>query len=302
MIRNIAVIGGGTMGHAIALTFAAAGFPVALCEPEAAVRESVMGRVAASLAQLGRDEGALGRISLHGELAGAAAGADYVIEAVPERLELKRELLVQLDALCPAGTILASNTSSLRLADMMAPLPPARRARCMICHWYNPAHIVPIAELSRFGNMAEADFEAVRALYIAAGKQPVTVEKDLPGLVANRLLHAMAREAMHLAEAGAASFEDIDRALRWGPGFRAAAAGIFEQADMGGIDVWCAAEDNFLPHLSNETAASPLLRERAGAGSLGVKTGGGFYDYPDPAAAGADFNRRLLGQLGISRG
>lgn len=309
MIHNITVIGGGTMGHSIALNFALYGFPVALFEPAENVRESVFSRITVSLVQLeeaglipqGRAGEALARITLHAELPPAVQNADYVIEAVPERLDLKQSLFVELAALCAPHTILASNTSSLRLADMTAPLDEAARAKCMVCHWYNPPHIVPIAELSHFGNMSEEDFDAVYALYVAAGKQPVKVEKDIPGLIANRLLHAMVREATHLAEIGAASPEDIDRALRWGPGFRGAAAGPFEQADMGGIDVWCAAEDNFLPHLSAAKRASGLLRERAEAGELGVKTGKGFYDYPRPAAAVEDFQARLLAQYRLSR-
>lgn len=309
MLQNICVIGGGTMGHSIALTFAMHGFPVSLYEAVDTVRAGVLPRVEASLRQLaaagvigaGRVGESLARITLHSGMAAAVDGADYVIEAVPEELSIKQVLFAELDALCGADVILASNTSSLRLGDIIEGLPDARRAKCLICHWYNPAHLVPLAELSDFGNMSAEDFEAVRALYVAAGKRPVRVRRDVPGLVANRLLHAMAREALHLLEDGVADAENLDAALRWGPGFRGAAAGLLEQADLGGLDIWCAAEDNFLPYLDDSRQANPLLRGRVAEGRLGVKTGAGFYDWPDQAAAVESFNARLLAQYRLSR-
>lgn len=309
MLKNISVVGGGTMGHTIALTFLMHGFSVQLCEPVDAVRADAPHRIGSALTQLvgagvvppARVGESLARLSLHAQLAPAVQNADYVIEAVPEKLALKQSLFEQLDALCPPHAILASNTSSLKLDDMAARVSGMRRAKMMICHWYNPGHLIPVAELSAFGNMSEQDFEAVYALYVAVGKQPVKVLRDIPGLVANRLLHAMVREAMHLAETGVAAPEDIDRALRYGPGFRGAVAGPFEQADLGGLDVWCAAEDNFLPHLDTAAKASPLLREKVEAGKLGVKTGEGFYEYPRPQQAVESFNERLLRQYLLNK-
>ncbi len=310
MIHTIAVIGAGTMGHGIATVFALHGYPVRLYESFEQVRATVLDTIRGELdfmVQEGalppcRVEQALEHITVYSRLEPAVERADFVIEAIPERLELKRELFAQLDRLCPAETIFASNTSSLRLDDMTAGLPDARKARTMVCHWYNPAHLIPIAELSCFGNMDEAVFQEVYDLHRKVGKQPIRVLKDIPGLIANRILHAMAREVFHLMETGAASAQDIDRALKYGPGFRSATAGILETADMGGLDVWCACEDNLFPSLNRSTAACGDLRRRVEQGWLGLKTGAGFFDYPPEVrdAARQAFNRRLLTQLQAS--
>ena len=311
MIKNICVVGAGTMGHGIANVFAMAGYPVRLYEAFEGVRAGVLEQIRGELAFLVEEgylpeaqvEATLSNITLFDDLAQAASGADFVIEAVPEVLALKKELFGRLDAICPPHTVFASNTSSLPLDQMTADLPPRRRAMTMICHWYNPAHLIPVAELSCFGNMDQAVFQAVYDLHVAAGKQPVTVRKDIPGLIANRMLHALAREIFHLIEIGAADPEDIDRALKFGPGFRAATTGILETADMGGLDIWCAVEDNLLAVLDNSAQACGLLRDKVAQGKLGVKSGEGFFSYP--GAAGADakraFYKRLLSQLKISK-
>ena len=245
----------------------------------------------------------MANITLYSELEPAVADVDFVIEAIPEKLELKKALFTQLDLLCPEHTIFASNTSSLPLNQIMEDLPPARKARTMICHWYNPAHLIPIAELSCFGNMADEVFQEVYELHENAGKQPIRVLKDIPGLIANRILHAMAREVFHLIEIHAASAENIDKALKFGPGFRSATAGILETADMGGLDIWCACEDNLFADLNNSPRACASLRERVERGELGLKSGAGFFNYPDGTqeAVKNAFNRRLLTQLKVSK-
>ena len=308
MINNIAVIGAGTMGHGIAHVFAMHGYPVRLYESFESVRNTVMDQIRAELDFMVQEgyigqadvERAVGNITLYGELEPAVRDADFVIEAIPERLELKQELFAQLDRLCPAHTVFASNTSSLPLGEMIRDLPEARKAHAMVCHWYNPPHLIPIAELSCFGNMDANVFQQVYDLHVKAGKRPVRVLKDIPGLIANRMLHAMAREVFHLVEIGAASPEDIDTALKFGPGFRAATTGILEAADMGGLDVWCACEDNLFAELDNSTCACPALRDKVEQGKLGLKSGEGFYDYPQRDAVKNAFNKRLLTQLKAS--
>lgn len=311
MIGTIAVVGAGTMGHGIATVFAMHGYPVRLYESLEQVRNRVLEQIHGDLLFM-VDEGAiepsvvdrtLANITLYSELEPAVADVDFVIEAIPEKLELKKALFTQLDLLCPEHTIFASNTSSLPLNQIMEDLPPARKARTMICHWYNPAHLIPIAELSCFGNMADEVFQEVYELHENAGKQPIRVLKDIPGLIANRILHAMAREVFHLIEIHAASAENIDKALKFGPGFRSATAGILETADMGGLDIWCACEDNLFADLNNSPRACASLRERVERGELGLKSGAGFFNYPDGTqeAVKNAFNRRLLTQLKVSK-
>ena len=311
MIKKIAVLGAGTMGHTIANTFAMAGYPVNLYESFEKVRETVKDKIRGELEFLVQEEylkaedvqATLDRITLFADLKEAVEDVDYVIEATPEILELKQNLFKQLDEYCPARTIFASNTSSLKLGDMGALVSEERKAKLMISHWYNPGHLIPIAELSFFGNMSEEDFDEVYDLYIKAGKQPIKILKDITGMVANRLLHAQAREAFYLMEIGAASADDIDKALKFGPCFRNATTGMLEVADMGGLDVWCAAEDNFFPELSHQEKASDALRGHVAKGELGIKTGKGFFEYPEEKRAQAQeaFQKRLVVQLKASK-
>lgn len=312
MIHSVSVIGAGTMGHGIAGVFALHGYKVSLYEAYDTVRNTVLERIRDEL-RLMADENyirpeqiqtALHNITLFSDLGAAVQNADFVMEAVPEDLGIKKELFTKLDALCKEHTILASNTSSLPLHGMVGHLPQRRQSRAMICHWYNPAHLIPIAELSRFGNMEDAVFQAVYDLHIAIGKQPITIRKDVPGLIANRILHAMAREVFHLMEMGVASPEDIDRALKFGPGFRSATSGILETSDMGGLDVWCTVEDNLFKELNNAIEASAYLREKVARGKLGLKTGEGFFEYPAETREEVKkaFHKRLLTQLKASKG
>ncbi|MEA4814609.1 MAG: 3-hydroxyacyl-CoA dehydrogenase NAD-binding domain-containing protein [Oscillospiraceae bacterium] len=311
MIRNITVVGAGTMGHGIAHVFSRHGYMVSLYEPFDDVRAAAMQKIREELQFMVDEEyitaedmeTGVKNIAMFSDLAEAARDADYVIEACPEDMEMKRKLFARLDKICPPHTVFATNTSSLKLGDMMAQLPPERQKLCMVCHWYNPAHLLPIAELSEFGNMDEDVFNDVYALYVKCEKQPIRILKDITGMVANRLLHAQAREAFHLMEIGAASPEDIDKAIKYGPCFRNATTGMLEVADMGGLDVWLAGEDNIFPALDNSSKACGAMRALVTAGNLGIKTGRGFFDYSEEkrGKAQTEFYKRLIIQLKASK-
>jgi len=311
MIKNISVLGAGTMGHGIANVFAMYGYKVSVYEPFSEVRENALAQIKTELEFMAEEDyipkskinETLANITMFDDLAAAVKDADYVIEAVPENMALKQDLFAAIDKICPAHTIFATNTSSLPLQEMISKLPDERKARCMVCHWYNPAHLLPIAELSFFGNMSEEVFNEVWELYINSGKQPIKVLKDIPGLIANRMLHALAREVFTLIELGAASPEDIDKALKFGPGFRSATTGMLEVSDMGGLDIWCIVQDNLFKELNNSDKACDMLREKVESGNLGLKTGEGFFKYPDEVKDKVrnDFNRRLLTQLKASK-
>ena len=173
----------------------------------------------------------------------------------------------------------------------------------MVCHWYNPAHLMPIAELSLFGNMDKETFCEVKDLYEKAGKQVVRVLKDVPGLVANRIQQGVAREVFSLIEKGIALPEDIDKALKFGPAFRYATTGQLEVADMGGLDIWATVGDNLLKVMDNSQKASPILWEKVKEGKLGIKTGEGFFSYPEEKIQDIknEFNKRLITQLKASK-
>ena len=162
---------------------------------------------------------------------------------------------------------------------------------------------MPIAELSYFGNMPENIYKEVEEIYLKSGKQVVKVLKDVPGLVANRIQQGVAREVFSLIEMGVASPEDIDKALKFGPGFRYATTGQLEVADMGGLDIWCTVGDNLLSVMDNRKEANPILRQKVTEGKLGLKTNEGFFEYTEEKLNDIknEFNRRLLIQLKTSQ-
>lgn len=311
MITKVAVLGAGTMGHAIANNFASHGVDVCLYESFDNVRATVLDRITKEL-EVMVEEGyfppeiiaqTMEHITLYSDLEEAVKDVDFVIEATPEIIELKQSLFSQLDKFCKKDTILASNTSSLKLFDMAKDVSEERMKKVMIAHCYNPAHLIPIIELSYFGNMSEEDYLNVKELFERCEKAPVKVLKDVTGMVANRLLHAQARECFYLIDQGIAEPEDVDKALMFGPCFRNATTGMLECADMGGLDVWYAAEGNFFPELAKTEKPSETMRELVEAGNYGYKTGKGFYDYPDETKDQVmkDFNKRLIIQLKACR-
>lgn len=311
MIKDITVLGAGTMGHGIAETFAMHGYDVKLYETSEKIRTSVMETMRSELDFLAENEliekseidEILKRITIYSDLKQAVESADYVIEAVPEIIELKQNIFKEIDRYCKESTIFASNTSSLALNEMMKYVSEERKKRMMVCHWYNPPHIMPVAELSYFGNMPEEIYKEVEELYSKAGKQTVKVLKDVPGLVANRIQQGVAREVFSLIEQGVASPSDIDKALKFGPAFRYATTGQLEVADMGGLDIWCTVGDNLLSAMDNSKEANPVLREKVKEGKLGFKSGEGFFEYPAEKVTELknEFNKRLIIQLKTSK-
>ena len=310
MIKKIGVIGAGTMGHGIAESFAMFGYNVNLYDTNAMQLEKALNEIKAEQQLLVEEAfisaekaaATLENISIHTDLQTAVKDRDYVIEAAPENMELIQNLFKQLDGFCPSNTILASNTSSLSLEPMMALVSEARKQRMMVCHWYNPGHLMPLAELSFFGNMPAEIYQQVADLYASINKQTVKVLKDVPGLVANRIQQGVAREAFSIIEQGIADPIDVDKALKFGPAFRYATTGQLEVADFGGLDIWCIVGDNLLPAMDNSTQANNLLRQKVAEGKLGIKSGEGFFRYEAEQlpAIRKRFAQKLIHQLKAS--
>ncbi len=277
MIQKTAVLGAGTMGHGIAEVFALYGYEVNLYETAENTRATVKDAIRQELEVLAEEEfikaeviqPALSRITVFSDLKPAVQDRDYVIEATPENLNLKQELFRFLDQTCPEHTILTSNTSSIPLNPMMAFVSPQRKQRMMVNHWYNPAHLMPLVELSFFGNMPMDTYQEVERFYQALRKQTVKVLKDVPGLVANRIQQGVAREVFSIIEQGIAAPEDVDKALKFGPAFRYATTGQLEVADFGGLDIWCIVGDNLLKVMDNSQCANPSAQTE----SAGRETG-----------------------------
>lgn len=311
MIKKIGIIGAGTMGQSIATSFAMSNYDVHLFDVSEERLQVVKSLIRADLGLLASEgvisandiNGFVEKVNVFSDLAQTVSDRDYVIEAAPERLVLKQDLFQQLDELCPNHTILASNTSSLPLEKIMTKLTPARKKRAMVCHWYNPAHLMPIAELSFFGNTSEAVYQEVATLYQSIGKQTVKVLKDVPGLVANRIQQAVAREVFSLIENEVAVAEDIDKALKFGPAFRYATTGQLEIADFGGLDIWAIVGDNLLKDMDNSKGANPILSTKVADGKLGFKSGEGFftYDEKEKQAIKSAYFKKLITQMKVCK-
>lgn len=311
MIRKISVIGAGTMGHGIASTFARFGYEVSIYESFESVRLTCKDKIR-SIYEFFVGEGvmsqeklveSLNNIEVFDDLKKSVYDADYVIEAIPEKLELKQELFDNLVKFCKKNTVFASNTSSLPFNKLTEKLSDEDKKRVMVCHWYNPPHLIPLVELSCFGNMPEGVYEEVRKLYTSIEKKPAKVLKDVPGLLANRIQQGVAREVFSLMANGVGDAEDIDIALKYGPAFRYATTGQLEVADFGGLDIWAVVGDNLLSVMDNSKEASPLLREKVKEGKLGFKSGEGFFKYPDETKQVVldKFYKKLLKQLEVSK-
>jgi 3-hydroxybutyryl-CoA dehydrogenase len=294
--EHIAVVGGGMMGSGIAQIFAAAGHQVTLQDVFPEVLQRAPGIVRANLTLLSENglfdggvEEAVGRVTTTTDLEEAAAEADFVFECVFERLDLKQQVFEDLDRVCPPQTILASNTSVMSITEIGS---RARlKERVVGTHFWNPPYLIPLVEVVRTEQVAPEVVDKTMELLRSVGKHPIDCKKDVPGFVANRLQHALWREAISIVENGIADAATVDESIRYGFGIRLPILGPMENADMVGLDLTLSIHDYILPHLEASPDPSPLLREKAGAGDLGFKTGRGFQEW---APAEAEESRRRL--------
>lgn len=297
--QSAAIIGGGTMGADIAAIFAHAGWSVHVVEPQRDRWQESDARSRHAIGELGGNAGAAA-ISHHAGFDDLPwPGIAIAVECAPENLSLKQTIFAELERCAPATTILASNSSSHPISDIGRGL--ATRERMLGLHFFMPAHLVPAVEVIRGEATDPAACTRTAALMRALGKVPVNVKKDIPGFLANRIQHAMMREAIALVDAGLAEPEDVDAAVRYGFGLRFLGAGPMMQRDLAGLDIHCAAAATMYPHLANNTVPGASLAERVARGKFGMKTGEGFYrwDADSIAAARARYERALIAALEI---
>jgi 3-hydroxybutyryl-CoA dehydrogenase len=223
--------------------------------------------------------------------------AQLVIEAISEELEPKRELLRQVEQICGDDTLIATNTSGLRVTDMARGLRSADRIVAM--HFWNPAHLMPLVEIAggEFGSRESVD----RAVAIASaiGKRPVVLNREVLGFLGTRMQQAVVREAIGLLQAGVASAEDIDLAVRASFGIRFPVLGPLETTDLSGLDVIESIHEYLLADLDASSEPQAALRDRVARGELGVKSGRGFHDWSvrDAAALQRDRDDELVRRL-----
>ena len=283
--QPVAVIGAGLMGHGIAYLFAAGGHPVRVQDPSSASLESLPSRVGAICRLLGTAESEiLARLRATTSLPAAVEDAQLVVEAAPERLELKQQLFGEIARHVPATAILASNTSVIPIHSICAGL--TRVERIVGAHFWNPPHLVSLVEVVMMGEAQRPAAEALIGLLRALGRHPVLVRRDVPGCIGNRLQHALKREAIALVAAGMCDAETLDEVVRFGFGARLAVLGPLEQSDLVGLDLTKNIHDVLMPDLDVTARTHPYLEELVSRGELGMKTGKGFRRWT-PAGAQA---------------
>ena len=279
---NFGVIGAGLMGHGIAQVLAGAGARVRVFDPDRGALGSLRKRIGQNLELVGDDDAALERISAVESLADAAEGADLVVEAAPEDLGLKQGIFAELDASTAEGTILATNTSVMSVAQIGSR--SRARHRIVGTHWWNPPYLIPLVEVVEAEETSEETVSRTIKILEVAGKSPVHVRRDVPGFVGNRLQHAMWREAFALIDEGVCEPATVDTVVREGFGARLAVLGPVENADLIGLDLTRSIHEYVLPHLDRSTEPARGLVARVESGELGMKSGRGYLDWAEDAA------------------
>jgi 3-hydroxybutyryl-CoA dehydrogenase len=276
------VVGVGSMGHGIAQTAAAAGIEVGMHDVSAeaieqgieAVRRNLDRGIERGKVTAEQREQVMGRLEAAPDLEESAAGSQLIVEAAPEKIELKRKIFELLDRVAPPDALLGSNTSSLSIAAIAEPV--SRSERVIGMHFFNPVHLMPLLELVRAESTS--DETVARALQLAArlGKEPIVV-RDTPGFATSRLGLVIGLEAVRMVEQGVASPEDIDKAMVLG--YRHP-MGPLRLTDLVGLDVRLAIAEHLHRELDSEAFRPPaLLRELVREGRLGKKSGRGFYEW-----------------------
>ena len=284
-ISHIAVLGTGTMAPAIALLCSKLGYNVSIWGRSDTSLQRAFDRLKShlqtyrenNLIQEEQTELILSRIAGVSTLEEAVRGADFVIEAVAEDLNLKKDIFSVVDRVCQETTIIATNTSGLSITELASAT--NRPEKVVGTHFWNPPHMIPLVEIVRGEKTSEETIGIAVELMTKIGKTPVIVQKDIPGFIGNRLQFALLREALFIVEQGVASIEDVDTTVKMSFGARLPITGPLESADLGGLDVYMAISKYLMPDLCQSTEVPALLVDAVKSGRLGVKSGAGLYEW-----------------------
>jgi len=308
-IDTALVVGAGIMGHGFAQLLSMNKIEVFLVDQSVELLDRARGWIVDNLdymIELGKlksleKEAALSRINFTTDLAGNLPKADYVLEAVSENFDLKRDIWKIIGQKAVPGAILASNTSSYDINELAAGVPNPERI--IGTHWFHPPQITPCVEVIPSEGASQTNIDVVMEFLTDLGKVP-TICKSAPGFVANRIQIAMAAEAIALVEEGLATPAEVDRIVKSSFGFRLGAFGPFEIIDQAGADTYLSVFEYLAEKLGKACFKPPeLLKKQVKAAKLGLKSSGGFYDY-GPGAADAmrrDRDRKFYARLELVR-
>ena len=216
-------------------------------------------------------------ITFETDLKKATENADFIIECAHEVMETKQDLFAEIENYCRKDAILATNTSVMSPTEIAAKC--VNRERVVGAHFWNPGHLIPLVEVIKSDYTSDEVVELTMDVLRKAGKKPVLCKKDVPGFIANRMQHALWREAISIVENGIADAATVDEAVKYSFGLRLPQLGPMENADMVGTDLTFNIHDYILKDLESSKEPSPLLRELRDAGKLGFKTGSGFQEW-----------------------
>lgn len=282
-VKQLAVVGSGTMGHGIAQLAAMNEIAVTVFDVDGAALERAKAKVADSLARFvkketitaAQAEEVQGRMAWSSDLADAVGGAEAIIEAVPEVLELKQRVFADLDAAASAEAILATNTSQLSITAIASA--SATPARVIGMHFFNPAVRMKLVEIVRGVDTSDETLARTVTLSDQLGKENVVCQRDTPGFITTRAIMALRLECIRMYEEGVASIADLDKAMRLAFNHP---MGQFELNDFNGLDIALQGSRNLRDAYGERFTPPPSLVSRVAGGKLGRKTGSGWYDYP----------------------
>jgi 3-hydroxybutyryl-CoA dehydrogenase len=281
---HVVIVGGGIMGGDISTVFAANGWNAHVMSPSARTRDALPGRVRTGLQKLGADAGCEKNVRTYARLDDIDwSRVRLVVEAATEDLPLKQRLFAEIESLVAPDVPLASNTSNFPIGEIGKGL--QHRGRVLGLHFFMPAHLVPLVEIVSADATDPQVAQSLIDLMERLGKAPIWVKKDVPGFVGNRLQHAMMREALYLIDDGICDAEGVDRAVRYGFGFRFIACGPMLQKEMSGWDTNYFVGRALYPHLYKNDEPPRMLRDLVEQNRLGMKTKGGFWEWDDDRIA-----------------
>lgn len=284
--KNIAVLGAGKMGLGIAQLFATKGHEVKViyvhddktrCDCPSLIRDNLSVLVESDVISSSLAEETLKRISFVDTILEVKDFADIVFEGIIENLEIKQDYFLKMDEIFPKNTILATNTSAISITEIAEKC--INKDRVIGTHYWNPAYIIPLVEVIKTEFVSQKVVDETFELLESVGKKPVIVKKDVPGFLANRLQHALFREALSIIENDIADAKDVDDAIKFGFGMRIGICAPIEVMDMGGLDLTYSIHKYLFPHIESSIEPSKLLTENIEKGNLGFKTGKGILEW-----------------------